>query len=68
MGLGKRGIVLLILLSGCTTIEEEQAPCLEWTTEIFEKKERLPFPMQGYVVREEQVTYCRKRAKSNDTA
>jgi hypothetical protein len=68
MGFGKGGIVLLILLSGCTSIEEEKAPCLEWTTEIIERRERLPYPMQGTIIREEPYTYCRKRAKSNDTA
>lgn len=49
-----------LLLVGCTTTEEA-GPCLEWRTEIIERKERLPYPMQGVVVREEKYTYCRKR-------
>ena len=68
MGFGKGRIVFLILLTGCASITEEQAPCLEWTTETIERRERLPYPMQGVIVREEQYTYCRKRAESNDTA
>ena len=38
--------------------EEEQGECLKWRTTIMERKERLPYPMRGVVVREEEVTYC----------
>lgn len=61
-----RGIVLLILLSGCTTVEEEQGECLKWRTTVIEKKERLPYPMRGTVVREEVVTYCAVREETTN--
>lgn len=38
--------------------EEETGECLKWRTTVVEKKERLPYPMSGVVVREEQITYC----------
>ena len=38
--------------------EEDVGECLKWRTTIMEKKERLPYPMRGVVVREEEVTYC----------
>jgi high-affinity Fe2+/Pb2+ permease len=38
--------------------EEELGECLKWRTTIVEKKERLPYPMRGIVVREEQVVQC----------
>ena len=37
---------------------EELGECLKWRTTIVEKKERLPYPMRGIVVREEQVVQC----------
>ena len=66
MGLRKGGIVLLILFSGCTTVEEEQGECLKWRTTVIEKKERLPFPMRGEVVRKEVVTYCAAREETTN--
>jgi len=48
------------LLWSCTAIEEETRPCLDWKTMVVEKKERLPYPMQGVVVREETIVYCRE--------
>lgn len=49
----------LVLLTACeTTPQEEQGECLKWRTTIVEKKERLPYPMRGVVVREEEVVYC----------
>lgn len=57
----------LVLLVGCETVDS-QGECLEWSTMIVEKKERLPYPMRGVVVREEAITYCRQREQQNETA
>lgn len=58
----KLAIVIAILsLVACVSTQEEeqeQGECLKWRTTIVEKKERLPFPMRGIVVREEEVVYC----------
>lgn len=61
----KRILLTLILSAGllwsCAAVEEEESrPCLDWKTMVVEKKERLPYPMQGIVVREETIVYCRK--------
>lgn len=60
-----RILLTLILSAGllwsCAAVEEEeQLPCLDWMTMVVEKKERLPYPMQGVVVREETIVYCRE--------
>ena len=51
-------IAILSLVACVSTQEEEHGECLKWRTTIVEKKERLPFPMRGVVVREEEVVYC----------
>lgn len=49
------------LLYSCAGVEEEESrPCLDWKTMVVQKKERLPYPMQGVVVREETIVYCRE--------
>lgn len=60
-----RILLTLILSAGllwsCAAVEEEeQLPCLDWKTMVVEKKERLPYPMSGVVVREETIVYCRE--------
>ena len=58
--------LLPLLLVGCTTVEPEDAgECLKWRTTVVEKKERLPYPMRGVVVREEEVTYCSIRQEES---
>lgn len=57
----------LVLLVGCETVEQ-QGQCLEWKTSVVEKKERLPYPLQGVVVREEIITTCKVREQQNETA
>jgi NAD-dependent DNA ligase len=67
MGLGKRGLALFaLIIPACSNIEE-QGECLEWYTTVIEKKERLPYPMQGVVVREETVVQCRSRDERQTT-
>ena len=61
----KRLLTILLLCAGllysCAAVEEEETrPCLDWKTMVVEKKERLPYPMQGVVVREETIVYCRE--------
>ena len=51
-------IAILSLVACASTQEEEQGECLKWRTTIMEKKERLPYPLRGVVVREEEVVYC----------
>ena len=48
--------------------QEETGECLKWDTYVVEKKERLPYPLQGVVVREELITYCVSREQENETA
>ena len=57
----------IVFLVGCETVEQ-QGQCLVWKTYVVEKKERLPYPMRGTVVREEIVTTCKVREQQNETA
>lgn len=57
----------VLILAGCSTTEE-LGECLDWHTEVVERRERLPYPMQGVVVREEKYTYCRSRKNETETA
>ena len=58
-----------LVLIGCTSIDPEDAgECLQWKSMVVEKKERLPYPMSGTVVREEQVLYCIDRAVKEESA
>ena len=61
----KRILLTLTLSAGllwsCAAVEqEEMGECLEWKKMVVEKKERLPYPMSGVVVREETIVYCRE--------
>jgi len=63
-----RGLKLILILCAgllwsCTAIEqqEEEGECLKWRSMLVEKKERLPYPLRGVVVREETVVYCVER-------
>lgn len=67
MGLRERGLALVALMIPACSNVEEQGECLEWATETIERRERLPYPMQGVVVREEQHTYCRSRDERETT-
>ena len=67
MGLRERGLALVALIIPACSFVEEQGECLEWYTTIVEKKERLPYPMQGVVVREETVIQCRSRDERQTT-
>ena len=68
--MNQRLLTILLLLStgllySCAGLmpaglEEETRPCLDWKTMVVEKKERLPYPMSGVVVREETIVYCRE--------
>lgn len=61
----KRILLTLILSAGlllsCAAVEEEQmGECLDWKTMVVKEKQRLPYPMQGVVVREKTIVYCRE--------
>jgi hypothetical protein len=45
--------------------QEDVGECLEWKMSMVEKKERLPYPMRGIVVREEMVAVCMSREEIN---
>jgi hypothetical protein len=52
-------VIAIFSLVACVSTQEEDAgECLKWRTTVVEKKERLPYPMRGVVVREEEVVYC----------
>ena len=67
MGLRERGLALVALMIPACSSVEEQGECLEWYTTVIERKERLPYPMQGVVVREETVVQCRSRDERQTT-
>lgn len=53
---------VFLSMVGCQTVDQEKVgPCLEWKMSMVEKKERLPFPMSGVVVREEMIAVCTSR-------
>ena len=65
--------ISILLIASCGGFQpagynqgEELGECLKWRTTIVEKKERLPYPMSGVVVREEQITYCAIREEMNN--
>jgi len=64
--------ISILLIASCGGFQpagyQQGAPigeCLKWRTTIMEKKERLPYPMRGVVVREEEITYCAEREEIN---
>ena len=57
----------LLVIPSCSTVEE-QGECLKWTTSVVQKKERLPYPMRGTVIREEAITLCVSRETKDETA
>lgn len=59
--------ISILSIVACQSVNQEDVgACLEWRTMMVEKKERLPYPMQGVIVREEQITYCAIREEMNN--
>lgn len=60
-------ISVLPAIVSCSNINE-QGKCLKWHTSVSETRERLPFPLEGEIIREEIITYCISREEKNETA
>lgn len=59
-------VVAILLVASCQSVNQEDVgECLEWKMSMVEKKERLPYPMSGVVVREEMVAVCTSREEIN---
>jgi hypothetical protein len=55
-------VVAILFTVACQSVNQEDVgECLEWKMSMVEKKERLPFPMSGVVVREEMIAVCTSR-------
>jgi hypothetical protein len=59
-------VVAILFTVACQSVNQEDVgECLEWRMSMVERKERLPYPMRGIVVREEMVAVCTSREEIN---
>ena len=68
------GLFVILLMVACESFlpagynQEQTGKCLKWDTYVMEKRERLPYPLQGEIIREELITYCARREQEDETA